>query len=188
MADHEFGVTTASGNYDSVSANFTFIGLQDVIFTCPGDGLFDVVGLHLFGKGGSDPWGNIRVAIFAASDRALMAEGNAQVSVNSTTAGWFGHTAAGITQSHQLTGGVAYILAVSRDANDTYMRYYFGDSGDGNYKSSADYTAGYPDPLPAFTEAGTIIPNIRCQINHAAAGGLSIPVAMHHYMRNIGSR
>lgn len=139
-------------------------------YACPGSGTQQLVELSAYVKhqDGYTP-GNLRVAIYDTS-KNLIAQGNAEVLVSDTTLGWKGHIGAANIDPNpcNLTGGVSYIFAFTRDSAYTYDYYRTLTSGT-LYATSADYTGGFPDPITVSTSLGRSY-SVRGGVEAAAAG------------------
>jgi hypothetical protein len=183
-----FGYTTIGGGYSDILVdNWVWFRNKTLTtgFDCPGSGNQTVVSLGLHAKSGGGTPGNVRIAIYTAA-HSLIAQGSAEISVNSVTHQWWEHTAfvdsGGSPISPVLTGGVQYDLVFGGDSNDVYIARDFGSSGDYTC-GPTDYTGGFPATLNDGDNTVWLV-NIRCGVD-PAGGGLSIPVAMH-YRRMMG--
>jgi hypothetical protein len=149
-------------------------------FTCPGSGSQTVKELSAYVKSLGGTPGNIRVVVYSAA-HSKICEGSAQVSVNSTTAGWRGHLdQASISPNPAtLVGGTQYDIGVTFDGADTDIAFTNGSAGDYTY-GAADYTGGWPASL-ADGSSQTERVNVRCGVDptgYAVAGVLSFGGAL----------
>lgn len=151
-------------------------------FTCPGAGSRTLSELAFYCKSNGGTPGHIRVAIYDTS-RNLIAEGSAELTVSSTTAGWVTHSAfvdpAGSPSTPILTGGTDYILVFAVDSTDVTIYYTAGSNGDVAYNTN-DYTGGFPDTLASGTNYNRRYP-IRAGVEEV--GGGSVLLHAQHYYR-----
>lgn len=172
-----FGLTA---EYASFYGNSTAQLNKNLTFTCPGTGAQNLISLGMYGKSGGSTAGNSRVAIYLASDRSFIAQGSAEILVDSTTAAWIDHTSfTNIGESPispQLVGGTNYIICLSRDSNDVKTGYEFGSADDMAAISGSDYTGGFPTPIGEGA-GSTVKYNIRAGVE-AAAGGAASPTSV----------
>ena len=144
-----------------------------VPFTCPGSGNQDVVALGHYCYGSS---ASIRCAVYSTDGNTRYAQGNAGVTP-AASAAWAVHS--GITQDSPLTGGNNYMLVVS--SSGIISNGYATVASNGCKYASGDYVAGgFPATL-SLSSGYTHLPIVRCGVDAAAGGGLSIPVAMANY-------
>jgi hypothetical protein len=177
MALSYFGNQTYNGG--SVSSGVALALKSYVTYTCPGSGSMQIKELSSYCKKNSATVHN-RVAIY--NGNTLVAQGSAEVTLI-TSAGWQGHVAgdgSDITPSPAtLTGGATYKLTVSYDAD---CQIYYGDDVTGrNRYTFTDYTGGFPATFADPADDAGSEYAIRCGVEAAAIGGLSIPIAMAYY-------
>lgn len=175
-----FGFQTNPGvSYDDT---WQLIAANDAIYSCPGSGSQNIQELSLYGYRSGNPV-NIRLGVYSSNGLSLIAEGVAEVAVN-TTPGWQGHMtqasvkAAGGSSPGVLVGGTSYKFCFTTDLGASSMRVSYG-SGNIHYLSDADYTGGMPANLSSLTSTASEQFHMRCGVDPVA--GLSIPVAMRTY-------
>ena len=148
-----FGVQTdkstpAVDGWDYNAAQTTFSKVS--YFTCPGTGNKNLMALYVWACSGGGTPAHFRLAIYdnQGTTANLIAQGSAEILVNSLSPAWLGHTAftdsAGNPISPILVGGTAYRIVVSTDGSDCEIGYKSGTSGDWLYDSGVDETGGYP--------------------------------------------
>lgn len=135
-------------------------------YTCPGSGPQVVKELSAYVKSNGGTPGHIRIAVYDASHN-LICQGTAEVTIDNTTAGWYGHlTQANITPNPAyLTGGVQYDLALCLDAEDVVRYRDLGTLGDNTWEA-VDYTDGWPSTLADVTD-GSSKWSVRCGVDPA---------------------
>jgi hypothetical protein len=85
-----------------------------------------------------------------------------------------------------LVGGVDYLLACTTDGSSGDISPACRIDGERKIKYIAgvtDYTGGFPSALPETPNTDTGIMIIRCGVDPAGGGGLSIPIVMSHNRR-----
>lgn len=152
---------------------------ENAAFTCPGTGSQNIVSLSVYARKASGAGGNMRCAIYDTSNN-LISQHTAEFIVDGV-AGWYG-TAQAVSSVGPLTGGTNYKLIVSCDNSiSEWSNYSGGTNGDFSWGAN-DYTGGFPATRAAGSNTSAIY-LIRCGVEPAAAGGLSIPLVMQSYRR-----
>lgn len=123
-----------------------------VTYTCPGTGTQNIVSIAIYGKSAGGAAGNVRCAIYDASWNRIC-QWNAELSMNSTTAQWWEKLAAALTGTLTLTGGTAYKLVFSTDADDPQFAYNTGAGNTDWEYDTNDYTGGFPAAIDAPANA-----------------------------------
>ena len=153
-------------------------------FSIPGSGTQVIKDLCVYSKSYGGTPANLRVALYKHPDNSKICEGFAQILINNITARWWGH-GPGLDNAlnpsaPEVTAGDLVDLAFSQDGDDIML--YGVDGGAAEYFNVdwTDYTEGFPATYADPTDQRQYGWNIRCGVE-AAAGGLSIPVAMDIY-------
>ncbi len=166
----------AEGACDGTEAAYWYRNKAYVTgFTCPGSGTQVVKEISSYAKSAGGTPAHVRLAIYSAA-YALLGQGVAEVTVNNTTPGWYGHlTQADITPNPcNLTGGVQYYLGNTHDGTDYHWKVNTPGGSDAATANSVDYTGGWPDPLPNAYDT-SYVPSIRCGVDAAPAGYTDCP-------------
>jgi hypothetical protein len=138
------GADPSTPSYDSNEGGTYWIN-KNLTFTCPGSGTQTVKELSCYCKYAVSASSSIRLAVYTSDRATLICQGSAAVLIDQAAAGWYGHlTQASITPNPAtLTGGTAYVIAVSVDTGYCDLAYEAGNSGDEGY-GTTDYTGGFP--------------------------------------------
>lgn len=175
-------MSTYFGNNDSGSTSNTLAGSYSWYFAagyaCPGTGNQTLLSLDInVAKIAS---GNFRMAVYTDAGN-FVAQWDAEYAPGST--GWYSITSfvnqGGSPITPTLVGGNMYILIITTDG--THEVYHDTAGANTCGLITTDYTGGFPATI---TPAGSSTREycVRALVEPAAAGGLSIPVAMHYYM------
>jgi len=177
MAVEYFGRNTTAGVEDSGDVGYCFGNNPAVTaWTCPGTGNYTVQELTWYCKHSTGTAAQIRLGIYNAAGDTLIGEGTAAVTVDSTTAGWYGHTtqasvkAAGGSSPCTLVGGTSYLLGGAIDeTNGANLHPWIFDGG-ANAARVINAQTGWMDGMKATwtSNLSVWLPNIRCGVIAAA--------------------
>jgi len=166
----------SDGTGDGVLSGYSLVNNNAVTsFVCPGTGTQDVKELGIRARDVSVGSDHVRVALYN-TDGSFVCQGSAEITVSANTHAWYTHTsfvdAAGSAISPQITGGTAYLIAVTADGANIYIAAN-GTRTNNNKYSSNDYTGGFPSSYTPSTTS-TPICCCRCGVEPAAGGGVSV--------------
>jgi hypothetical protein len=183
------GTDPSSPSYDTYTSG-SELGLFLTPYICPGSGTQNVVELSCFMKSFNDSptTGQGRLAVYNSSYNLVFQ--TTLLSATSNTPSWIGLTTGFLDSalnviSPTFTSGQIYYLAFSGGPKSARYAYRHTTSGDSYYQNNTYYgTDGYPTSINLATwyQDDDYQYAIRCGVD-PAAGGVSIPVVMDHYMR-----
>lgn len=190
MATTYFGYNTQGASNVNINNTTTWMGTftgGGTDDTCPGTGNQDIKNLAAYVRYYSGGSGSFRLAVYRASDSALVCHGTNPVSFPSGWA-WTGHDpATDITWviGTTLVGGTKYKLAITASGTNIIVAVDGGKtSGDFASESGLHYVSNpFPSTIPSLTN-NTNWFSIRCGVD-AAASSISIPVMMQARRRRL---
>lgn len=171
MAVTYFGLNADGGGVYQPGLYANWNDNNNIVYTCPGSGTQDIkeLGARVY----TNSVGNMRLAIYTTAG-AFLTQGSAEINTEPPTGyEWLSHTSfvdqTGSPHSPQLTGGTAYLLAITGD--DQNNVYICGDIVTSGYMlyGGNDYTGGFPANLPSSGSADKQY-CVRCGVE---ASGLS---------------
>jgi hypothetical protein len=151
-------------------------GGNSIVWTCPGTGSQPVSSLGALVKVASAA--NLRIAIYTQGDdfgdpgtAAFLMQGSAEIAVSETSLTWKTHTSfvdvnGDPITSPTLTGGTNYLMMATSDGGSMEIG-YGATTGYTQFKTGADYTAGFPATDPSYSGAVQYEWCIRCGVGTA---------------------
>ena len=177
MAITYFGHNVNGTNpHDPSDYGTLFNDNSNIVYTCPGAGAQDVKEL------GARVWVNstddMRLAIYDTSLNFIM-QGAAVIDTEPPAGDeWLSHTSfvdqgGSPIVSPQLTGGTAYIIAITAEAGKGVNIWDDTVTSGWMKRDNADYTGGFPATLTAFADRTRQF-CVRCGVEPAVAAGTTI--------------
>ena len=171
MVQHNFGYEDIGGT----GWGYKSSTIRGTLFTCPENGTADSITVCL--SSASDVSVKVKCGLYLHSDLSFKGATEEKTLDLTTTKTWFTFNYADPKPS--VLEATDYIIAAFHASSLVFIRvWYINSVADQTHYQNVAYN-GFPDPLVVTHSA--IQCSIYCTYTVAGGGGISVPVAMHHY-------